>query len=193
MEAELVAGSLASTEGIWLIRLAIDFHHDFMLIPLFTDNQLFISFLNNKINNNQTKHINIHFHYTRHQVDTGLIKLHYVPTLENPADILTKLLSPHKHTHLLDVLEVRHVWGAMLSTHKRWPYQNTAYSTTTANFTNSLTYPSNHYSHSHYYKSTAAESHYCSLYCLTSHVPKQAPNVSTDTTSTCLNQLNGKI
>ena len=109
MEAKLVAGFFASTEGIWLIRLAKDFRHDFMPIPFFTNNQLFILFSNNKINNNWTKHIDIHFHYTRHQVDVESIKLHCVPTLKNPTDILTKLLSPHKHAHLHDVLGVRHV------------------------------------------------------------------------------------
>ena len=40
------------------------------------------------------------------------------------------------------------------------------------------------------HKSTTAESHYHSLYHLTSHVPKQAHNMSTDTTSTYLNQPN---
>ena len=38
MEAEFVAGSMASVEGIWLIRLGKDFQYHFTPIPLFTDN-----------------------------------------------------------------------------------------------------------------------------------------------------------
>ena len=108
MEAELVAGLIASAEGIWLIRLRRDFHHNFTPVPLFTDNQSFIAFSKNKINNNQTKHIDTHFHYTHDQINVGTIKLLYVPTLENPADILTQPLSPRKHVHLLNSLGVRH-------------------------------------------------------------------------------------
>ena len=39
MESELVAGSVASTEGIWLIKLGKNFKLQFRPIPLFTNNQ----------------------------------------------------------------------------------------------------------------------------------------------------------
>jgi transposase InsO family protein len=104
MEAELVAGSFTSAEGIWLIKLGKDFEHNFIPIPIFTDNQSFIMFANNDVNNNRTKHIDIHYHYTRDQISNGNIFLHYIPTHDNPADILTKPLSPRKHTHLLNIL-----------------------------------------------------------------------------------------
>ena len=109
MESELVAGSIAMAEGIWLIRLAKDFRYDFIPVPLFTDNQSFIAFSRNKTNNMRTKHIDTHYHYTREQINTGTIVLHYIPTLENPADILTKALSPRKHMYLLNILGIRHV------------------------------------------------------------------------------------
>ena len=51
MESELVAGSFATTEGIWLIWLGKDFRHVFTPIPLFMDNQLFILFSKNNIRN----------------------------------------------------------------------------------------------------------------------------------------------
>ena len=107
MEAELVAGSIATAEGIWLIRLGKDFRHDFTPIPVFTDNQSFIAFTKNDVNSTRTKHIDTHYHYAREQVDAGTIKLHYIPSLENPADILTKPLSPRKHANLLSALGIR--------------------------------------------------------------------------------------
>jgi hypothetical protein len=106
MEAELVAGSIATAEGIWIIRLGKDFRHDFVPIPMFTDNQSFIAFTKSDVSNARTKHIDTHYHYAREQVNAGNIRLHYIPTLENPADILTKPLSPRKHANLLNALGI---------------------------------------------------------------------------------------
>ena len=49
MESELVAGTFASVEVIWLIHLGRDFKHDFIPIPLFTDNRSFISYSQNDL------------------------------------------------------------------------------------------------------------------------------------------------
>ena len=109
MESELVAGSFTTAEGIWLIRLGKDFQQNFLPVPIFTDNQSFIAFSTNGVNNNRTKHIDTHYHYTRDQITIGNIKLHYVPSQLNPANILTKPLLPRKHTHILDLLRIRRV------------------------------------------------------------------------------------
>ena len=109
MESELIAGSFASVEGTWLIRLAKDFKHNLAPIPLHTDNQPFIFYSTNDINNTRTKHIDTHYHYTRDQISKGNIELSYISTLDNLADILTKPLSLRKHTSLLERLGVKHV------------------------------------------------------------------------------------
>jgi hypothetical protein len=64
MESELVAGSIASVEGIWLVRLAKDFQHNFVPIPIFTDNQSFIAYSSSEAVSTRTKHIDTHYHYT---------------------------------------------------------------------------------------------------------------------------------
>jgi hypothetical protein len=109
MESELFAGSIASVEGIWLVRLAKDFHHDFIPIPIFTDNQSFIAYSSSNAVSTRTKHVDTHFDYTRDQIEKGNIMLHYISTLENPANILTKPLSLGKHVKLLTSLGVTHV------------------------------------------------------------------------------------
>ena len=108
MESELVAGSFATTEGIWLIWLGKDFRHVFNPIPLFMDNQSFILFLKNNIGNSHTKHIDTHYHYTRTEVAARNIKLHYIPGIVNPTDVLMKALSPCKHIHILESLGLCH-------------------------------------------------------------------------------------
>jgi hypothetical protein len=109
MESNLVAGSIASVEGIWLVRLAKDFQHDLIPIPIFTDNQSFIAYSSSDAISTYTKHIDTHFHYTHDQIMKGNIELPYISTLKIPADIFTKPLSSHKHTKLLNSLGVRHV------------------------------------------------------------------------------------
>ena len=99
MELELVAISFTSAEGIWLIHMGKDFRQDFSPITIFTNNQSFFAFSTNNVNNNRTKHIDTHYHYTRDQISNGNIKLHYICSQLNPTNILTKLLSPRKHMY----------------------------------------------------------------------------------------------
>jgi hypothetical protein len=84
MESEVVAGSFATVEGIWLIRLGRDFGHNFTPIPVFTDNQSSIAFSNDSVSNNRTKHIDIHYHYTKEQLTAGNIDLRYVNSSKIP-------------------------------------------------------------------------------------------------------------
>ena len=101
MKSEPIAGSLASAKGIWLNKLGNDFHIKFTPIPILTDNQSTIAYSKNKVNNSETKYIDIHYHYRREQIIAGNIKLIYIKMVENPADVLTKLLSPCKHLCIL--------------------------------------------------------------------------------------------
>ena len=55
-------------------------------IPSFTLTDLIMP--NNDANSQRTKHIDIHLHYTCDQVSAGIVKLLYIPMVENPADIL---------------------------------------------------------------------------------------------------------
>ena len=41
----------------------------------------------------RTKHINVRYHHFRHLVDSGQLNIEYIPSEENPADILTHPVS----------------------------------------------------------------------------------------------------
>ena len=56
------------------------------------DNQSAIIFAEEQIVQERSKHIDIKFHYTREQIDKGIIGLEYIPTNRLPADMLTKPL-----------------------------------------------------------------------------------------------------
>jgi hypothetical protein len=54
----------------------------------------------------ESKHIEIWYHFIRDMVQRGTIKLHYVGTDEQVVDVLTKPLSRVKFEHFRDKLGV---------------------------------------------------------------------------------------
>jgi histone deacetylase 1/2 len=50
---------------------------------------------------NRSKHIDIRYHFTREKIDDGTLRLQYVPTNENEADIFTKNLPATKMNYFL--------------------------------------------------------------------------------------------
>ena len=89
-EAEYVVLSAATQEAVWLSRLLSD-----IKAPPQTPeyNQGTIAVARNPVSHNQTKHIDIKFHYVREALKDGIIDLIYCPTEQMTADILTKPLA----------------------------------------------------------------------------------------------------
>ena len=61
-------------------------------IPILCDNTSAISISKNPVMHSKTKHIPIKFHFLREQVTEKNIKLEYIRTKEQAADIFTKPL-----------------------------------------------------------------------------------------------------
>ena len=49
----------------------------------------------NPVTQKGIKHIEIRYHYIREQIELGTIKIFYVPTADNIADMFTKNLGPN--------------------------------------------------------------------------------------------------
>lgn len=103
MEAEYVAMSNGVKEIMWLnmflseIKLC-DYFSGF---EIFCDNRAAIDFSKSKVEKNRTKHIDISYHIVREKVEDELLELQYVPSNENPADVLTKGLKQITHNKCL--------------------------------------------------------------------------------------------
>jgi len=112
-EAEYVALSTATQEGIWLRRLLINLD----LKPssptvIFEDNQGVIDLSKNPKHHDRTKHIDVSHHFVRERVASNEIAVVYCPTDEMAADILTKGLSTikfHKFRNMLGVYDIEHL------------------------------------------------------------------------------------
>ena len=70
------------------------------------DNQSAIALTKNPQFHARTKRIEIQFHFIREVVEDGQIRLEYVHTSQNIADIFTKGLTKDKHQQCLQYLGV---------------------------------------------------------------------------------------
>ena len=103
-ESEYIAGCLAAREGVWLKRLCIDLQLQGEELVLNMDNQSAICMANNTANSARTKHIAVAYHYLRSVVNQKLLKITFVPSSKNVADILTKALPAETHVRLRGTL-----------------------------------------------------------------------------------------
>ena len=60
---------------------------------ILSDNQSCIKMTKNPVFHDKTKHIKVRYHCIQDMVQKGIVKLKYVPTEEQVADVLTKPLS----------------------------------------------------------------------------------------------------
>ena len=109
-EAEYMAVSAASQEAVWLRQLFDSMHlHITGPLTIYADNQGCMALAINPVYHARTKHIAIKYHFTRELVAAGTIKLEYIPTADNIADLFTKPLTPQlvqRHTYqVLGIVE----------------------------------------------------------------------------------------
>lgn len=101
-EAEFVAACDATKEILWLQQLMIDLGEDSKCVTLLVDNQSAIKLINNPVYHKRTKHIDVKYNFIREKAESGLIKVNYVPSKSQFADILTKTLPTQVFTGLRD-------------------------------------------------------------------------------------------
>lgn len=92
-KAEYVAASDAAKELVWIRTLLreVNFTQP-TATPLLCDNTGGITLSEDASYHSKVKHIDINIHSIRERVALGQLKLHYVKSLNNAADIFTKAL-----------------------------------------------------------------------------------------------------
>ena len=97
-EAEYLALTRATKEGLWLQRLLGNIEGRTRGgVDIRVDNQGCIAMARNPEGRERSKHIDIQAHFVRQHVGTQRITLSYCPTEEMEADFLTKCLPRPKH------------------------------------------------------------------------------------------------
>ncbi|GBL89703.1 hypothetical protein AVEN_104651-1 [Araneus ventricosus] len=98
-EAEFVAVSQACKKAIWLYRL-MDIYHLQCVPVLQVDNQNVIQLIKNTEFHNLTKYIDVHYKFVRGKHHNGELNVQYCESVNQAADILTKLLSRYRFQKL---------------------------------------------------------------------------------------------
>ena len=109
-EAEYVAAYSASCEVVWLQKLLsnlFDLQMDATCIHC--DNQSCVKLSENPVFHDKSKHIEIKYHYIRDMVQRGAVKLQYVATEEQIADVLMNPLARMKFEYFRERHGVLHV------------------------------------------------------------------------------------
>ena len=74
-----------------------------------SDNQSAIAISQNDVHHHRTKHIDIRHHYIREAVKTNQVKLQWIPTEVQLADMLTKGLAKNRFMQLRNKVQYIHV------------------------------------------------------------------------------------
>lgn len=91
--------SNVASEVTWTVRILQELGMKYLQpITLFCDNQSAIYIAKNPVFHERTKHIEVDCHFVRDKVLEGLLQLSHLPTDQQLADILTKILPSHQFT-----------------------------------------------------------------------------------------------
>ena len=91
-EAEYVAAGSCCAQLLWLNQTLGDYGLNFRKIPILCDNNSAICISKNPVHHSRTKHIDIRHHFIRDHVEKGDVKLEWIETHDQIADIFTKPL-----------------------------------------------------------------------------------------------------
>jgi hypothetical protein len=105
-DAEYVAAASCCSQLLWITYTTGDFGEEYTYVPLQCDSTSAISVAKNPMLRSKTKHIEVRYHFLRHNVEKGKITLIHVPTHNQLADIFTKPLDQATFTRLRGELGV---------------------------------------------------------------------------------------
>ncbi|GKA49021.1 hypothetical protein Tco_0741979, partial [Tanacetum coccineum] len=106
-EAEYVALSASCAQVMWMRTQLQDYGFNYNKIPLYCDSQSAIAISCNPVQHSRTKHIHTWYHFIKEHVENGIIKLYFVRTEYQLADMFTKALSEDRFQYLIRRIGMR--------------------------------------------------------------------------------------
>jgi len=106
-EAEYMAMSDTCQQIVWIQSLFQELGYDLAPTPICGDNQGSIFIRSNPVQEWQTKHIDICYHYIHKCIEDGKVSVYFIPGNENPADMFTKNLGAIDFLHFRKHLGIK--------------------------------------------------------------------------------------
>ncbi|KAJ9547103.1 LOW QUALITY PROTEIN: hypothetical protein OSB04_019646 [Centaurea solstitialis] len=91
-EAEYVVAANCYSQALWMQSQLRDYGYTFNKIPILCDSQSAIAISANPVQHSRTKHIDIRYHFLKHNVEEGNVEMYFVNTENQLADLFTKTL-----------------------------------------------------------------------------------------------------
>ncbi|KAJ9542267.1 hypothetical protein OSB04_028773 [Centaurea solstitialis] len=101
-EAEYVAAASCCSQALWMQTQLRNYGYTFNKIPILCDNKSAIAISKNLVQHSKTKHIDIRYHFLKHQVEEGNVEMYFVNTEFQLADLFTKALDEKRFTFLIE-------------------------------------------------------------------------------------------
>ncbi|KAG8500107.1 hypothetical protein CXB51_003710 [Gossypium anomalum] len=108
-EAEYMTITEAVKEAIWLQSMVKTLGLVQEHINVYCDSQSAIHLAKNQVYHARTKHIDVRFHFVREIIDEGKICLQKIKTADNPADMMTNVVTATKFEHCLNLINILQV------------------------------------------------------------------------------------
>ena len=99
----------AVKEAIWLGGLLDELGVGQKQISIYSDSHSAICLEKNSVFHVRMKHIDVRYHFLWEIISEGRILLLKIGTVENPTDILTKVVTTIKFNHCLDFINIAKV------------------------------------------------------------------------------------
>jgi hypothetical protein len=110
-EVEYIAAGHCCVQLLWMRQTLRDNGYKLSKVSLLCDNESAIRMTDNPVEHNRTKHIDIRYHFLRNHQQNGDIKIAYVSTHNQLADIFTKPLDEKTFNKLRNELNILDSWN----------------------------------------------------------------------------------
>jgi transposase InsO family protein len=111
VEAEFMAISAAVKEALWMQKLLRCLGQEVMPLQIYSDSQGAIALAKGEAISARSKHIAVHYFFSRDRISRGEISLSYIKTGEMVADVLTKALTTDMHEACIKSMGMRSASG----------------------------------------------------------------------------------
>jgi hypothetical protein len=105
-EAEYIVTGHCCAQLLWMRQTLRDYGYKLSKVPLLCDNESAICMADNPVKHSRTKHIDIRYHFLRDHQQKGDIKIAYVNTQNQLADIFTKPLDEKAFSKIRNELNI---------------------------------------------------------------------------------------
>jgi hypothetical protein len=108
-EAEVYAANEGARSIAWLLNFLDELNLKYQIPVMYEDCTNAILWINERKSTMRTRHFQLRLEFIREMVADNLLKVQYINTAENPADMMTKVLGKNKHALFSKKIGLRNI------------------------------------------------------------------------------------